>query len=97
MKLEYRIRVLAGSLVLVGLALGHWVGSWWLLLAAFVAVNLIQSAFTGICPACGILRELFPNSPGSCGCDANKDSTCGCDSSSGTTEKPGDSCGCGKR
>ncbi len=96
MKLEYRIRVLAGSMVLASLALGHWVSPWWLLLAAFVGVNLVQSAFTGFCPACGILRRLFPDSPGSCGCD---DKGCGCDSASGSgpTGKSGDSCGCGKR
>ena len=93
MKLEYRIRVLAGTMVLVSLALGHWVSPWWLLLAAFVGVNLIQSAFTGFCPACNILRKLFPDSPGSCGCDDGK---CVCDSGSGSSEKPGDSCGCDK-
>ena len=92
MKLEYRIRVLAGSMVLASLALGHWVSPWWLLLAAFVGANLVQSAFTGFCPACGILKRLFPGSPGSCGCD---DSTCSC--SSGGEAKPGDSCSCGKR
>ena len=67
MKLEYRIRVLAGTMVLASLALGHWVNSWWLLLAAFVGVNLVQSAFTGFCPACNILRRIFPDSPGACG------------------------------
>ena len=58
MKLENAIRVLAGSLVLTSLALGHWVNPWWLLLAAFVGVNLIQSAFTGICPAETVLKKL---------------------------------------
>ena len=94
MKLEYRIRVLAGSMVLASLALGHWVSPWWLLLAAFVGVNLVQSAFTGFCPACNILRRIFPDSPGACGCDERKGSSCGCDA--GSPEKPGDSCGCGK-
>jgi hypothetical protein len=60
MKLEYRIRVLAGTLLLTGLALGYFVNSWWLLLPAFVGVNLIQSAFTGFCPAEIILRKIFP-------------------------------------
>lgn len=91
MKLEYRIRVLAGTMVLASLALGHWVNSWWLLLAAFVGVNLVQSAFTGFCPACNILRKLFPDSPGACGCDDGK-----CDCGPGSSEKSGDSCGCGK-
>ncbi len=94
MKLEYRIRVLAGTMVLASLALGHWVSPWWLLLAAFVGVNLVQSAFTGFCPACNILRRIFPDSPGACGCDERKGSSCGCDA--GSPEKPGDSCGCGK-
>lgn len=60
---ELRIRVLAGSLVLLSLALSHWWSPWWLLLAAFVGINLIQSAFTGFCPAGIVLRRLFPESP----------------------------------
>lgn len=52
------IRVLAGSMVLLGLALAHWVNPWWLLLPAFVGFNLIQSAFTGFCPPTLLLRKL---------------------------------------
>lgn len=51
MSLEGAIRVLAGSLVLTGLALGTWVSPYWYWLCAFVGANLIQSAFTGFCPA----------------------------------------------
>jgi hypothetical protein len=58
MTLENAIRVLAGTLVLTSLSLAHWVNEWWLLLAAFVGVNLIQSAFTGFCPAEIILKRL---------------------------------------
>lgn len=58
MKLEHAIRILAGTLVLTSLALSQWVSPWWLLLAAFVGVNLIQSAFTGFCPAEKILQKL---------------------------------------
>ena len=58
MTLENAIRTLAGSMVLTSLALAHWVNDWWLLLAAFVGVNLIQSAFTGFCPAEIILKKL---------------------------------------
>ena len=32
--------------------------SWWLLLTAFVGLNLVQSAFTGFCPAEMIFRKL---------------------------------------
>lgn len=58
MKLESAIRILAGTMVLISLSLGHWVHEAWLLLGAFVGVNLIQSAFTGLCPAEHILRKL---------------------------------------
>jgi len=59
MKLEYRIRVLAGTMVLVSLILARF-SLWWLWLAAFVGLNLIQSAFTGFCPAEKILARIFP-------------------------------------
>lgn len=63
---EDRVRALAGTLVLTGLALGWWVSPWWFLLTAFVGANLLQSAFTHICPAERILRaEPRGNSPGS--------------------------------
>jgi len=58
MELENAIRILAGTLVLVSLALAHWVNPWWLLLAAFVALNLIQSAFTGFCPAAMVFKRM---------------------------------------
>ena len=65
MKLESAIRILAGTLVLASLALAHWVDPWWLLLAAFVGVNLIQSALTGFCPAEMIFMKLGVG--GACG------------------------------
>jgi hypothetical protein len=58
MKTESYIHILAGTLVLVSGALAHFVSSWWLLLAVFVGLNLIQSAFTGFCPAEIILHKL---------------------------------------
>ncbi|MFA6545691.1 MAG: DUF2892 domain-containing protein [Limisphaerales bacterium] len=58
MKIENAIRILAGTMVLTSLALGHFVNPHWLWLGVFVSVNLIQSAFTGLCPAENILRRL---------------------------------------
>ena len=58
MTLENAVRALAGSLVLAGLILARLVNPWWLLLTAFVGVNLLQSAFTRFCPAELILRRL---------------------------------------
>lgn len=52
------IRVLAGFMVLVSVALAHFVSSWWLLFTCFIALNLIQSAFTGFCPPEWLARKL---------------------------------------
>ncbi len=66
MTVERGVRVLAGSFVLISLALGLKVSPWWFAFTAFVGVNLIQSAFTGFCPAAGLLKKLGFK-PGSCG------------------------------
>ena len=58
MKMEQYIRILAGSMILLSLALYYWVSPWWLLLTAFVGINLLQSALTGFCPAETILKKL---------------------------------------
>ena len=58
MKLENAIRALAGTMILTSLALAHYVSPNWLWLTAFVGANLLQSAFTGFCPAETILKKL---------------------------------------
>lgn len=58
MSIEKAIRIMAGTMVLISVALTHWVSPWWLLLTCFVGVNLIQSSFTGFCPAETILKKL---------------------------------------
>lgn len=58
MNLESAIRVLAGTMVLVSIVLFAVIGPWGLALAGFVGVNLIQSSFTGICPAEAIMKRL---------------------------------------
>ncbi len=57
------VRILAGTFVLLSLALGIpgspvFLSSWWLALAAFVGVNLLQSGFTGWCLSERIIRKL---------------------------------------
>jgi hypothetical protein len=52
------VHVVAGCMVLLSLALGHWVSQWWLLLTTFVGLNLLQSGFTGFCLAETILGKL---------------------------------------
>lgn len=58
MSLHYRIRAIAGSFVLVSLALGWWVSPWWFLFTAFVGINLLQSSFTRWCLMEAFLRKL---------------------------------------
>jgi hypothetical protein len=58
MKIDDLIRLLAGSVTLLGVALTYFVSPWWLLLPTFVGLNLIQSVFTGFCPPSLVLRRL---------------------------------------
>lgn len=66
MTIENAIRVLAGTMILISLFLTWNVDQRWMWLTVFVAFNLIQSAFTGLCPAVFFLKKLgFKES---CGC-----------------------------
>jgi hypothetical protein len=58
MPMHYAIRLIAGTFVLVSLALGYWVNPLWFLFTAFVGLNLIQSAFTRWCLMETILAKL---------------------------------------
>jgi len=58
MTLEAILRGMAGFFVLLSLALAHFHSPNWLWFTAFVGANLLQSAFTGWCPAMTILRKL---------------------------------------
>lgn len=48
----------AGSMILVSLVLAHRVSSWWLLLKAFVGLNMLQASFSGFCPLAMILKRM---------------------------------------
>ena len=56
MSMDNKIRLIAGTFVLLSLALGWWVSPWWFLFTAFVGVNLIQSSITKWCLMEDILR-----------------------------------------
>ena len=58
MTVNEALRAMAGLVVLLSLALGHWVNPNWYLLTVFVGLNLLQSAFTRWCPAMAIFRML---------------------------------------
>lgn len=55
---ERVVFMVAGSLVLLGLALGRLVAPGWFLLSAFVGVNMLQASLTGFCPLTKILNLL---------------------------------------
>lgn len=58
MSMHYAIRLVAGTFVLVSLALGYLVSPYWLLFTVFVGVNLIQSSITHWCLMEKILAGL---------------------------------------
>jgi len=58
MNIDRVVLAFAGSVVVLSLALAHFVSAWWLLLTLFVGLNLLQSAFTGFCPLAIVLRRF---------------------------------------
>jgi hypothetical protein len=58
MNVDKAVFAFAGGMVLLSLVLAHFVSPWWLLLTAFVGLNLLQAAFTGFCPAAIVFRKL---------------------------------------
>jgi len=58
MTLENGVRVFAGSMILLSVVLAVWVHPLFVWFTVFIGVNLIQSAFTGICPAAWMLHRL---------------------------------------
>ena len=58
MNIDRIIFAFAGSLILISLALGVFHSLYWLWFTAFVGANLLQSAFTGLCPLAVILKKL---------------------------------------
>ena len=58
MALDRVILMFAGFMVLVSVALGVYVSPYWHLLTVFVGLNLIQSSFTGFCPAAMIFKKM---------------------------------------
>lgn len=63
MNIDRAIFAFAGTMILLSLALAHFVSPLWLWLTAFVGLNLLQSSITGLCPAAIVLRK-FGLAPG---------------------------------
>ncbi|HFD4038559.1 TPA: DUF2892 domain-containing protein [Vibrio parahaemolyticus] len=58
MTLENAVRFFAGTMVLVSVILTVFVHSNFIWFTVFIGVNLIQSAYTGICPAAYFLKKF---------------------------------------
>ena len=57
MAMERIIRIIAGSFVLISLAIGYFVTPWAYLFTAFVGLNLFQSGITNWCLMVDILGK----------------------------------------
>jgi hypothetical protein len=58
MTIERGLRLIAGVVVLLSVSLAVTVSPYWLILTAFVGLNLLQSAFTNWCPMVWWLGRL---------------------------------------
>ena len=57
MKVNQALRLVAGVMILLSLGLTYFVHPNWVYFTVFIALNLIQSAFTNWCPMMTILRK----------------------------------------
>jgi len=58
MSIDRAVLAMAGGMVLLSVVLTSFVSPLWLWLTVFVGANLLQSAFTGFCPAAIAFRKL---------------------------------------
>lgn len=58
MTVERALLVFAGTMVLLSVVLTHFVHPNFFWLTVFVGANMVQSAFTGFCPAVMVMKKL---------------------------------------
>lgn len=58
MSIDRAVMAFAGCMILLSLALAYFFSPYWLLLTAFVGLNLLQASFTGFCPAAMLFKRL---------------------------------------
>lgn len=58
MTLDSAVLRFAGIVVLVSAVLSITVHPWWIALTIFAGLNLLQSSFTGFCPAATLFKKL---------------------------------------
>lgn len=64
MNLDRAVLAFAGVMILLSLALAHFVSPLWLWFTAFIGLNLLQASVTGFCPVAIVFRKL--GLPGGC-------------------------------
>jgi len=57
MTVDRIVHVVVGLMVLLGIALSHFVHPNWIILSAMVAFSILQSGFTGTCPLSFVLKK----------------------------------------
>ena len=58
MTVDKAVLAFAGFVALASLALAQFALPWWLLLALFAGLNLIQASITGFCPAAIVFKRF---------------------------------------
>ncbi|MFN3514925.1 MAG: DUF2892 domain-containing protein [Phenylobacterium sp.] len=58
MTVDRAVLAFAGCVVLASVALAYFVHPWWIALAVFAGLNMLQAAFTGFCPAAMLFKKL---------------------------------------
>jgi Inner membrane protein YgaP-like, transmembrane domain len=58
MNIDRLVFAIAGSFILLSLALSQLHSMYWLGFTAFVGINMLQASFTGFCPLAKILKAL---------------------------------------
>lgn len=58
MNVDRAVMAMAGVFILASIALAVLVSPYWLLLTAFVGLNMLQASFTGFCPAAIVFKKL---------------------------------------
>ncbi|WP_413283332.1 DUF2892 domain-containing protein [Vibrio sp. MA40-2] len=58
MTIENGVRIAAGIMILLSVILTTFVHSSFVWLTVFIGLNLVQSAFTGFCPAAFLLKKI---------------------------------------
>ena len=58
MNLDRAVFAFAGVMTLLSVALTQFVSPWFFLFTVFIGLNLLQSAFTGFCPAAIVFKKL---------------------------------------